>query len=556
MWVRNRPTTTRQKMRKRTADKRSSAAMSAIRPGPVGAIDAPTAMEVEVTRIRAYDRNPRRSENPEYDRIKASIRADGMDQPLVITSRPGKTDYMVHAGGNTRLRILQELYEETGDEAFYRVHCLYRPWNHESDVLLAHLRENDLRSGLNFIDKARAVFETKQLLETEMGIDDISQRRLETMLRDRGYSLSHGLISQMGYAVHTLLPVIPQALQSGLGRPQVERIRALDRAARLIWKRRDIGDDAAFAAVFAALCQRYDGPDWDLDLLRSAIETEIAEALEVSIHTIRVEVDTHLAGHDINIPMPEGEEDDSIPVSDESSSSKASPVKAQGVAGIHITNSSPADTSDAVSHDHQTAIAAQPPRPLAHSGPPDPPENPLDPPPEPVDGSLESPAVRFSTTGETGSTDLKSLRARAWTLAARLAQRNGIGDLVAPLSGKGLGFILRDVPDSSLADQLDTDTLGQVSMLWWHLAACAEMTVAPLEAVVATLADGSILRQALENQDAGLLFNSVWTLDPGHTGYRLWRNLGKQDWQDLLNLMDTYRHIHRVAEDSHTVLWE
>jgi hypothetical protein len=160
------------------------------------------------------------------------------------------------------------------------------------------------------------------------------------------------------------------------------------------------------------------------------------------------------------------------------------------------------------------------------------------------------------TLGKNGPTDLKSLRARAWTLAARLAQRNGIGELVTPLSGKGLGFILRDVPDSSLADQLDADTLGQVSMLWWHLAACAEMTVAPLEAVVATLSDDSILRQALENQDAGLLFNSVWTLDPGHTGYRLWRQLGERDWQDLLNLMDTYRHIHRVAEDSRTQLWE
>ena len=93
-------------------------------------------------------------------------------------------------------------------------------------------------------------------------------------------------------------------------------------------------------------------------------------------------------------------------------------------------------------------------------------------------------------------------------------------------------------------------------MLWWNLAACAEMTVAPLESVVATLSDDSILRPALENQDAGLLFNSVWTLDPGHTGYRLWRQLGDQDWQDLLNLMDTYRRIHRAAQASHLRLWE
>ena len=47
----------------------------------------------------------------------------------------------------------------------------------------------------------------------------------------------------------------------------------------------------------------------------------------------------------------------------------------------------------------------------------------------------------------------------------------------------------------------------------------------------------------------------MWTLDPGHTGYRLWRQLGERDWQDLLNLMDTYRRIHRAAEDAQIQLW-
>lgn len=292
-------------MSRRTADK----AVSASRPSSSSAPDTPTPMRLEITRIKAYDRNPRRSENPEYDRIEASIRAGGMDQPLVVTRRPGETAYIVGAGGNTRLHILQALYQETGDERFYWVDCLFKPWNHESDVLLAHLRENDLRSGLSFIDKARAVFDAKRLLEEETGIADISQRRLETLLRERGFGLSHGLISQMGYAVYTLFPVIPQALQSGLGRPQVERIRALDRAARGIWKKRGLGDDQGFDAVFAALCERYDGPEWDLEPLRTAIETEIAEALEVSIHAVRVELDARLLGRDIEINAPEGEDD-------------------------------------------------------------------------------------------------------------------------------------------------------------------------------------------------------------------------------------------------------
>lgn len=515
-----------------------------------GTRDTATTLMLDVRNIKSYERNPRRSANPEYDRIKASIRADGMDQPLVVTCRPGETDYVVGAGGNTRLHILQALYQETGDERFQWVDCQFKPWGQESDVLLAHLRENDLRGGLSFIDKAQAVFEAKQLLEEEMAIDDLSQRRLETILRDRGYSLSHGLISQMGYAVHTLLPVIPQALKSGLGRPQVERLRALDRAARALWKKRKLGDDESFDAVFTALCERYDGPEWDLELLRNAIEIEIAEELEVSIQAIRVELDAQLSGREIETPIPENIHDADT-TAEKARSSKAVTTKAKSAANDKAPDDSRGNNADTVAKGE----ASPPQRPLLVIAP-DSTEEHSEAPPE---NSIESAADAGEsavTLSQPRATDLKSLRARAWTLAARLAQRNGIGDLVVPLSGKGIGFILRDVPDSSLADQLDADTLGQVSMLWWHLAACAEMTVAPLDAVIATLADDSILRQALENQDAGLLFNSVWTLDPGHTGYRLWRQLGDQDWQDLLDLMDTYRRIHRAAEAAQIRLWD
>ena len=524
--------------------------MSPLRPAKVGETGGPTPMRLEVARIKTYDRNPRRSENPEYDRIKASIRADGVDQPLVITCRPGEADYIVGAGGNTRLHILQALYQETGDERFQWVDCLFKPWNHESDVLLAHLRENDLRGGLNFIDKARAVFEAKQLLEAEMDIDNLSQRRLETLLRDRGYSLSHGLISQMGYAVHSLLPVIPRALESGLGRPQVGRIRALDRAARFIWKKRELGDDESFDAVFAALCQRYDGPEWDLEQLRGAIETEIAEALEVSIQAVRVELGARILGRELEIAVVDVD-DDADASEERESSSQVTSVKAQETTRLQTSDEPRDDSADAISR-IEMPPAQRPTPAIAPGASEQESTEPSGTSIEPTSDSTES-LVTFSLPGPT---DLKSLRGRAWTLAARLAQRNGIGGLVVPLSGKGLGFILRDVPDSSLADQLDTDTLGQISMLWWHLAACAEMTVAPLDAVIATLSDDSVLRQALENQDAGLLFNSVWTLDPGHTGYRLWRQLGDQDWQDLLNLMDTYRRIHLAAEASQVRLWE
>jgi len=160
-----------------------------------------------------------------------------------------------------------------------------------------------------------------------------------------------------------------------------------------------------------------------------------------------------------------------------------------------------------------------------------------------------------TVVGASRPTDLKSLRARAWTLAARIAQRNGLGDLIQPLSGNGLGFILRDVPDPALVEQLAEDDLAQVSMVWWQLAACAEITVASVEHIVPLLERESVLRQALEERDADHLFDAVWTLDPGHTGYRLWRQLDARGWQDLLDLMDTYRALHATAAEAGISLW-
>ena len=276
----------------------------------LGQADTEMVTHIEVARIRNYALNPRRHENPEYHRIKASIRAEGLDQPLVITQEPGAEDYVLQAGGNTRLRILKELYEETGEGRFYRVNCLFKPWAEASSLLFAHLRENELRGSLPFIDKALAVFEAKRLLEDELAIDELSQRQLETLFRERGFSLSHSMISKMGYAVHTLWPIMPNALSAGLGRPQIERIRSLERAARRIWERRELGDVSVFDMIFSELCRRYDDAEWDIQPLRASLENEIAEEAEQSLQAIRLEMEACLAGKEfvvITSPVSETE---------------------------------------------------------------------------------------------------------------------------------------------------------------------------------------------------------------------------------------------------------
>jgi len=488
---------------------------------------------LDVCRIHPYEHNPRRAPNAEYGRIKASIRADGLGQPLVVTQRPGEADYIVHAGGNTRLRVLRELFDETGDRRFAEIPCVIRPWTREADVLLAHLKENDLRGALTFLDKSLAVADARRFFAKDTA-EPLTQAGLAEVLRRHGYGLSQGLISQMAYAVERLVPLLPQALQGGIGRPQIAKIRSLDRAARAIWLERSVDTEAEYDLVFEALCRRYDTTDWDIASLRRALEAEIAERADISIHAVSLEIDARMSGRQLESPtrsmsFEDCEPDFNAGQRERGSADSKKPSETVRESGSVLASGGMIGTLP------EPSTRVHPPAECV----PDAEE-------ETNPAAVSSPPPRV---------DLKSLRARLWTLASRIAQRNGLGDLVEPISGRGLGFVLQDVPDPALVDQLDEDALAQVSMVWWYLAACAELTVAPLDALLPALPEESVLRRALVDQDAGLLFASVWTLDPGQMGYRLWRRLDDRDWQDLLALMDTYRALRRTAAPDDKALW-
>ena len=468
--------------------------------------EGPQPLQVEISHIKCYERNPRRLENPEYDRIRASIHARGMDRPLSITHRPGEADYVVQAGGNTRLRILKELHAHTGEARFARVYCLLLPWTCESDVLLAHLRENELRGNLPFIDKAQAVMEARDLLTEERGTR-LTQRKLEVELRAGGYSITHGRISLMEYAVTQLLPWIPEALGAGLGKLQVARIRALERGASRLWQHYCADCEEAFGGLFTALCQRYDGPDWDIAVLQCAVEAEIAQEAELDLHTVRTALDAELEGRIVNFPEPEPEPQ-TLPAS---SARDRAPGIAQGL------DPETACTASMDSRDLPYALAEQ--------------------------AALEGPQ----------GPDLASLRQRAWVLAERLAERAGLGDLVRPLPDQGCGFVLDGVPVAGL-DESSPQAL-RTRMLWWQLAACSELTSAPAASLADTLSKGSKLRRAIKAQDIAWLEAQVDVPDPAHTGACLWSTLHEQDWNDLIRLMDTYRRLRLRAHALGEVVW-
>lgn len=200
-------------------------------------VDTPMLLTLDET--LPYDENPRTTRNPKYDDIKESIRQRGLDTPPPVTRKPGEEKFRIRNGGNTRLAILNELYRETGDEKFFRFHCLFRPWDAvrgEIISLTGHLAENDLQGQLLFIERAIGVDKARALYEEEAG-ESISQSELSRRLKADGYPISQPHISRMQDAIRYLLPIIPAMLYSGLGFDRVIKLLGLRKTALQCWER-------------------------------------------------------------------------------------------------------------------------------------------------------------------------------------------------------------------------------------------------------------------------------------------------------------------------------
>ncbi|ARL21182.1 ParB family protein [Burkholderia pseudomallei] len=220
---------------------------------------ADTPMVVTLDQLRPYELNPRVTRNPRYDDLKTSIRERGLDAPPAITRRPGEPHYIIRNGGNTRLAILNELWTETRDERFFRIACLFRPWSPRGEIiaLTGHLAENELHGGLTFIERALAVEKARELYEQESN-GPLSQSELARRLTRDGYPTPQPHISRMQDAVRYLLPAMPTLLYGGLGRPQIEKLVALRRAAARTWEQRG-GAETDFAALFHDVLALFDG---------------------------------------------------------------------------------------------------------------------------------------------------------------------------------------------------------------------------------------------------------------------------------------------------------
>jgi ParB family protein of integrating conjugative element (PFGI_1 class) len=186
-------------------------------------------LSVTLDDFEPYDRNPRILDNEKYDDIKASIRSQGLLNRWVLTRKPGEKQYVALYGGGTRYRICRELWEETGDDKFYRFPNLrYIPWKSDLATLGYHAAENDARADLQFVEQALLFRTMREEAEKATG-KSLSQRNLcELILAESGWAVVRQRITDYEYTTEVLYPALSKLFEAGAGRPRVAELRALE----------------------------------------------------------------------------------------------------------------------------------------------------------------------------------------------------------------------------------------------------------------------------------------------------------------------------------------
>ncbi|MCY3883886.1 MAG: hypothetical protein OXG24_03110 [Gammaproteobacteria bacterium] len=233
-----------------------------------------------------------RSKGTDYLRLRESIRQRGLLEPLVVNRSSRDKDRKLIGGGETRLEILKSLYEETGDSKFNTVECVARKSPRPLRRILSFSVQDDVRTQRFFIERARAILDCVRCAEQENGWDTLSQAEAVSFLRENGLPISPSVYSYMVYAVNKLLPLLPKALYSGWGRPQIERVRSLERTGSKIWEEfGEYGEN--FEELFKEVVQSCDSDSLLFDDLRYQLEYELYVSCDIELQAVRLLFDVH-----------------------------------------------------------------------------------------------------------------------------------------------------------------------------------------------------------------------------------------------------------------------
>ena len=250
-------------------------------------------LPIDISLIEPYYANPRIYENPKYEIIKESIRNRGILQRIVVTKPPNSKKFMLCQGGNTRLRTLRELYEETREPRFKTAYCEFREWQGEANLMLGHVVENELRGNLNWHERSKMVLTLREMLEEELG-KEITDREYSKIASEKGITIPRGILTPSRYTMEVLVKTIPNQLKLGLGRRRTEQIYKTDKALRSICLSDGMTEKDYEHLFHTALAEMDKRPIFDFDLMCSVMANHFCEPLDTVRSYLMAAVDRYV----------------------------------------------------------------------------------------------------------------------------------------------------------------------------------------------------------------------------------------------------------------------
>lgn len=253
-----------------------------------GDIDG-TPIRLKVTEVLLCDQQPRLFLNESYEDVRTSIESQGLNGSLEVTRRGPGEPYMLSAGGNTRLTILQDLYKETGEERWLYQFFIYRKFTSNRKLLAKHLAENLARSDMKFWEAAKGVADLVVDLELEHG--QLSERRLEEVLPKEGIFAKRSLISRWLFTskrLHGLGPALPNLTGQQVMDKYQPRLNALLRlATKFGIEAQEYWDTIVTPVLQRAGEEFHATAHYNVEYICDAVEVAFAERMQESAASVK-----------------------------------------------------------------------------------------------------------------------------------------------------------------------------------------------------------------------------------------------------------------------------
>ena len=261
-------------------------------------LDLPGPMLLDVTTIACFDHNPRLFENDKQADIRNSISNVGFQDALVVTRRRPGDRFMLAAGSNTSLRIVQELFQETGDDKYRWVNCIFQPYQGDARLLAQHLGENLNRGDMKFWEIAKGMTELLRMIADERGVSNPSAKPLglreqaEELTR-RGLRADKSSVARWVFAVDRLAALGPATIclsknaVADVLQPRINALKAL--AAKFRLADADFWDGVVTAnlAIDAKTLNSADPQGFDPARLCDRIEASFAARVDEPVANLR-----------------------------------------------------------------------------------------------------------------------------------------------------------------------------------------------------------------------------------------------------------------------------